>query len=109
MRLGDEAACTEAYQFFDPVVCAVVKRGHGRNQAELVNPDEAVNRIREAARMAISISDMAKPFTPILPMEIKLELYRSDYCDNVAKQQGIERLDARAVRKITSSCLDLFI
>lgn len=107
MVSGDEAACTEAYQFFNPVECAVVKRGLGRNQAVLVNPDEASQRIREAAQKAITLAGKAKPFTPILPMEIKLELYRSDYCDEIAKLPGVERLDARTVRKVAGCYLDL--
>jgi len=106
MVSGDWAACTEAFQFFDPIECAVVKRGLGRNRAELVNPDEAVERIREAARKAISLVGKAKPFTPILPMEIKLEFCRADYCDGAVKAAGVERLDARTIRKIADSYLD---
>ena len=108
MVSGDEAACFEAQQFFNPLEYAVVKRGLGRNRALLVNPDEAVERIREAARKAVALAGKGKPFKPILPMELKLELYRSDFCDEVANNPGVERLDARTVRKVSNSCLDLF-
>ncbi len=106
MVAGDEAACVEARQFFNPVECAVVKRGIGRNKAILVEPGEATSRIREAARKAILLVGKAKAFKPHLPMEVKLELTRADYCDALAENPGNERLDARTVRKFASSYLD---
>jgi D-amino peptidase len=108
MVSGDEAACTEAYQFFNHVECAAVKRGVGRNSAVLVDNNEAEERIRDAARRSIELIGKAKPFKPILPMEIILELYRSDYCDEIACKPGVERLDARTVRKVANSALELF-
>ena len=38
-------------------------------------------------------------------MEITLEYNRSDYCDAVAGRPGIERLDARTIRWVTSEPL----
>ena len=94
MVSGDEAACTEARQFFNPVETAAVKRGIGRNRAELVDVKEARNRIREAACRAIGLVGKAKPLIPSKPMEIFLEYNRSDYCDAAADRPGIERIDA---------------
>lgn len=108
MMSGDEAACVEARQFFHPIECVAVKRGIGRNKAELFDLDKAVSGIYEAAKRAISLVGKAKPFKPALPMEIILELYRSDYCDKIANNPGVERLDARTVRKIAASYLELF-
>jgi len=108
MVSGDEAACVEAREFFSPVETAAVKRGIGRNRAELVPPEEARARIREAARRAIQWVGKARPLIPSKPMEIRLELCRSDYCDALASKPGNERLDARAIRKVTSDPLDLF-
>ncbi len=108
MMSGDEAACVEARQFFHPLETAAVKRGIGRNRAELVDVEEARARIREAARRAVSLVGQAKPFAPLKPMEILLEYNRADYCDAVAGRPGVERLDARTVRKVTSDPLDLF-
>jgi D-amino peptidase len=108
MVSGDEAACVEARQFFSPVETAVVKRGVGRNRAELIAVEEARQRIREAARRAISLVGKARPFQPLKPMEIRLEYNRADYCDAAAGRPGVERLDARTVRKVTSDPLDLF-
>lgn len=107
MVSGDEAACIEARQFFHPLETATVKRGVGRNRAELVDPEEARERIREAARKAIAIVPQTRPFVPIKPMEIILEFVRADYCD-ACTSRDVERIDARTVRKVTSDCLKLF-
>jgi D-amino peptidase len=107
MVSGDEAACVEARQFFQPVETAIVKRGMGRNRAELVSLEEARNRIREAARKSIGIVKNARPFVPSKPMEIILEFTRADYCDGAASR-GAERIDARKVRKLSNSGLDIF-
>jgi D-amino peptidase len=108
MVSGDEAACVEARQFFHPVETAVVKRGIGRNRAELVDPEEARGRIREAARRAIALVGYARPLVPSKPMEIVLEYNRADYCDGAAGRPAVERLDARTVRKVTGDPLDIF-
>jgi D-amino peptidase len=108
MVSGDEAACVEARQFFAPLETATVKRGVGRNRAELVPVKEARERIRAAARQAMALAGKAKPFRPAMPAEVILELYRSDFADDVAGRPGVERLDARSVRKIAKDALDLF-
>jgi D-amino peptidase len=106
MVSGDEAACVEARQFFNPVECAVVKRGIGRRDAELVDHEEAVKRIYDAARKAITLVGKGRIFNPALPMEAKLEFFRSDFCDEIACKPGIERLDARTARKVCNNYLD---
>lgn len=106
MVSGDEAACAEARAFFSPLETAAVKRGVGRNKAELVPTDEARARIREAARKAVSLIGKAKPYKVTMPMEIVLQLYRSDFCEAKLKD-GVERIDARTIRKVTSDPLEL--
>ena len=105
MVSGDEAACAEARNFFNPVETAAVKRAVGRNRAELVEIKEARNRIREAARRAVGLVGKGRPLTPTKPMEIVLEFNRADFCDGVAGKPGIERLDARTIRWVTSDPL----
>ncbi|MDH7481622.1 MAG: M55 family metallopeptidase [Armatimonadota bacterium] len=106
MVSGDEAACKEARDFFDPIETAVVKRGIGRNKAELVPLDEARARIREAAKKAISLIGKAKPFIPEKPMTIVLKYNRSDYCDSAVERLSyVERIDARTIRWVTSDPL----
>jgi len=107
MVSGDQAACFEARQFFGHISCAVVKHGIGRNSAELVPEEEAVALIKNAAARAMELIGEIKPYMPLLPLDIKLELYRSDFCDEAAKKPGVERLDARTVRKVSSNYIDI--
>jgi len=107
MVSGDEAACAEARAFFSPIETAAVKQGVGRNRAIAYPADEAHALIREAARRAIDLVGKARPFSPIEPMEIKVEYMRSDYCDRIAELDGVERLDARTVRMIARDHTDI--
>jgi D-amino peptidase len=107
MVSGDEAAAAEAHAFFDPVETAVVKRGHGRNKAVLVPLDEARRRIRDAAERSLSLVGKAAPFKTTMPAEIILDLYRSDFADMHAAAEDVERIDARRVRKVAATPLDI--
>jgi len=107
MVSGDEAACAEARAFFNPIETAAVKQGVGRNRAIAYPPDEARARIREAARKAIGLVGQARPFRPLEPMEIKVEYMRSDYCDEIAQREGVERMDARTIRMIARDHMDI--
>lgn len=101
MVSGDEAACVEAKAFLGDIECAVVKYGVGRNNARLVDLDEALEKIKKAAKDSLKLVGKIKPYKPILPLEIKLELYRSDMCDELMKRcNDVERLNARTVRKL---------
>lgn len=107
MVSGDQAACFEAGQFFGHISCAVVKYGIGRNGAELLPNEEAVVLIQNAAAKAIELIGQIRPYRPLLPLDIKLELYRSDFCDEIAAKPGVERLDARTVRKVSTNYMDI--
>ena len=101
MVSGDEAACVEARAFLGDIECAVVKYGIGRNNARLVDLDEALEKIKVAACDSLKLVDKIKPYKPLLPLEIKLELNRSDMCDAIMERcKDVERLDARTVRKL---------
>ena len=108
MVSGDEAACAEAHDFFHPCKTAAVKRAVGRQRAEALPLEEARQRIWQAARDAVAVIPKARPFRPLMPMEIIVEFTRTDYADQAAQGQGVERLDARAVRKVTDCALELF-
>jgi D-amino peptidase len=108
MVSGDAAACEEAKTFLNPVECIAVKRGIGRNRAELLyGNDAALGAIRETAKRAMKLVGKAKPYEIKYPAEIKLELYRSDYCDEFCESHDVERLDARTVRKTVHNGLGL--
>ena len=102
MVSGDEAACREASEMIDGIVCAVVKKGIGRNRAECLPSEEALKRIREAACEGVKKAALIKPFTISLPAELKLELYRTDYCEEILEANpALTRLDARTLMKTT--------
>lgn len=107
MVSGDEAACVEARQFFGQIETAAAKRGIGRNKAELVEATEARNRIREAAQKAVALIGKAKPYKVSMPMEIVLEFNRTDFCESRLSREGVERIDARTIRKVTNDPLGL--
>ncbi len=68
---------------------------------------EARQRIREAAKRAVGLVGKGRPLKPNKPMEILLEYYRADYCDGIASKLGIDRLDARTIRWVTSDPLGI--
>ena len=108
MVSGDEAACAEAREFFGPIECVPVKQGVGRHYARPYDYDNNLENIKNAAKNAIGLVETCKPYKPVLPMEIILETTRSDYCDNIANNTGVDRIDARTVRKIAHTHLELF-
>ena len=109
MVSGDEAAVREATEFFGDIETACVKKGISRSVARLVPVDEAVERIRQAAKAAVEKSDKKPAFKPTLPMEIKIEFTRADYCDYFSTRSGNERINARTLRKISNSYQDYYL
>jgi len=108
---GDKAACEEAREFFGGIELVAVKEGLGRNKARCIAPEKAHQMIREAARRAVQrrLAGEFKPFMLEPPIEMRLELYRSDYADAMAARPGVERLDARTVRKVISSAKEIYL
>jgi D-amino peptidase len=107
MVSGDEAACAEARAFFSPVETAAVKQGVGRNKAIAYPVEESLARIREAARKSLALVGQAKPFRQILPIEVKVEYMKSNFCDEAAARPGAERLDARTIRIVIDDVRDI--
>ena len=109
MMSGDTAAVNEAAQFFGDVEAVAVKTGISRNRAKLILSDEeATEQIRQAAKRAVERSEKAKPFKPLLPIEVKIEFTRADYCDNIDFCPDIERLDARTARMVSPTYQNFF-
>lgn len=101
MVSGDEAACVEAKAFLGDISCAVVKYGIGRNKALSIDLDMALEKIKRASCEGLKKIRSIKPYKPLFPLEIVLELYRTDMCDSMVEQcSGVERIDARSIRKI---------
>jgi len=107
---GDRAACAEAQEFFGDIEVVAVKEGLGRNKARCLAPECAHQRIREAAARAVQRARSGE-FTPWVlqpPIEMRLELYRSDYADGFETNPSVERLDARTVRKVIQSAKEIY-
>jgi D-amino peptidase len=109
MLSGDRAACAEARQLCPHVETAEVKWARTRSQATCLAPAVAQGLIREAAKRAMGLVGKAKPWKIGLPMTIKIEFTRSDYADYTAARPGVERLDARTVRKVMDGQKDVLI
>ena len=100
MVSGDEAACVEAKQFFGDIECAVVKYGIGRSKARSVDLDEALLKIKSAAKNGMGLIGKIKPYKPLMPLEIIIEYNRADYLEYNVNRPDVERLDARTLRKM---------
>ena len=108
MVSGDQCGVNEAAQFFSGAETATVKTGLSRMRASLVPLGEAEDRIRQAAKRAVLKAERPLPFKPILPMEIKVDFTRADYCDDAVRNGRLERLDARTARRVSDSFLDFW-
>ncbi len=107
---GDEAACQEARTFFTGVEAVAVKNAVGRNQAVCYDRNECLEKIRDGVQRSLSLIGKIKPYQPLLPMEIRVEFNRADYCDTAVETKPyLERLDARTVRKITNSRREILL
>jgi len=104
---GDEAAANEAKELLGDVECAVVKWGVGRNVAKCLPRPQAYGNIRDAIARALASPSRFKPFMPDLPATIELTFYRSDMADDLARNAGNERVDARTIRRKINSLLDV--
>lgn len=104
MVSGDAATELEARALLGPVPCAVVKWGLGRNRARCLPPEVARQLIRTTAAAAVRAAGAGAftPFTPVLPATLQLTYYRSDQAD-AAVRPGVERIDARTVRRTVTS------
>ncbi len=107
MVTGDEAACREGESQFPGIVTVPVKRGLGRNAARCLAPEVAHNLIRRGAAEAVRRAAEFKPWRLEPPIELELTLYRSDYADALAGRPGVERLDARTVRRMVESAAEV--
>jgi D-amino peptidase len=104
---GDEAAVREAQALLGPVEGAVVKWGVGRNRARCLALPAAHQAIWDAVARGIGAIERMSPFQPNLPAVVELTLYRSDFADAYAAKPGVERVDARTVRRTVDSLLDI--
>jgi D-amino peptidase len=97
---GDRAACEEGRDFFGEIETVAVKEGIGRQHARCLHPEKAREQIRAASRRSLELVGTAKPYRVETPITIRLEYYRSDMADAVARRPGTRRVDARTVERV---------
>jgi D-amino peptidase len=97
---GDQAACEEARDFFGDIETVAVKEGIGRQHARCLHPEQARQEIRAAARRAVGLVGKVQPYRVETPLTLRLEYYRSDMADGVARRPGTRRIDARTVERV---------
>jgi D-aminopeptidase len=85
------------------VEVARVKWGTGRNKARCLALTKAHDIIREAAARAVGRAGRIRPLRVSLPATVELTVYRSDTADDLATRQGVERVNARTVRRVIHS------
>ena len=97
MVSGDYWAVEEAKALLGDVETVAVKKGLNLFTAQCMNPLEARELIRQAARSAVAGRERFKPYKVEAPAEIEIEFTRTDYAEK-AERHGAERLDGRLVR-----------
>lgn len=108
MVSSDAAGCEEAASAFPGIETAVVKWALCRSTARCLPLPQAHECIRRAAAEAVKRCRKLKPWKLDLPIELVYQLYRADYVDSLAAQRGVERIDARSVRRVVHSALDVW-
>ena len=97
---GDEAACAEARQFFDPLVAVATKRGLTRMRAECLPLDKAYRKVEQGACAATKLIGQVKPFVIPKPSTIRWEFCRCAPADDAEVVPGVRRVGPRAVEKV---------
>ena len=108
MVSGDEAACAEARNLFGEgrVSTAVVKWAVGRQWARCLHPKAARERIREAARTALTAIE-APPLRVDLPATVRLEYYRTDMADAYEDHPRVKRVGPREIEMTVERACDI--
>ncbi|HIQ05828.1 MAG TPA: peptidase M55, partial [Anaerolineae bacterium] len=96
---GDRAVCEEAQALLgDGLQTVVIKEGYGRNAARCLLPQEAQNRIRQAAERACATP--VHPFILDHPITLSLTFVNSAQADMAALIPGSRRLDGRRIEYV---------
>ncbi len=105
---GDAAACREAQAFLgEQCVTVAVKKGLGRQCAQLLSPEKTREMIREGAREAMSRWKLVQPFTIEFPAQARLEMLIEPAPDEWTWEQ-IEAAPHRAHEGVCPTALDIY-
>ena len=98
---GDEAVCRESKEILgDGLTTVAVKRGLTRYSARQIPPPRARDMIEEGAFRALQNLDAVKPYVPVAPVTITIEVDKVEKMDEFKGRHGVE-LD-HAAQKVYS-------
>jgi D-amino peptidase len=107
---GDQVTAAEAEQLSPAPHTVEVKRSVSRYAAESLHPEEARERIQQAAEQAISgLRDLTAPSFPG-DIELEITFLTADMAEMATWLQGVNlsRSDSRTVRFVHSKPLEIF-
>jgi D-amino peptidase len=87
---------------------AIVKESIGNFSADSLSPAAAQRMIRDEARNAIARADLAKAFVLEPPIEMEIELAKTEQADFVEMIPGFERSGPRSVRFVDNDIRTIF-
>ena len=100
MITGDQTVCGEAKALLGDLEVAVVKQASGRMSAECLPPDQAHEKICEAAARAVQKhlnKQSPQPFRLPPPIQIQIAFFSSDMADRASMLPSVERLNGREI------------
>lgn len=100
MITGDQTVCGEAKALLGDLEVAVVKQASGRMSAECLPPDQAHEKICEAAARAVQKhlnQQSPQPFRLPPPIQIRIAFFSSDMADRASMLPSVERLNGREI------------
>jgi D-amino peptidase len=98
-------ACAELHEFVPDAVTVEVKRALGQAAAEVLHPDEARERLRQAAGRAVRQRRRVRPLVLSKPVEVEVDLYGPYTVDLATLVPGFAR--AAGARTVTFTGQDM--
>jgi D-amino peptidase len=101
---GDDAACTELRDLVPSAVTVAVKQALGQAGAIALHPEEARERLRQAAAEAITRRALVSPVTITGPLDVEVDLHSPVTVDLAMLVPGVSR--AEGGRTVTFTAPD---
>ncbi len=109
MVVGDEALKKELGDFLDRIVYVSTKKGLSRYAAEFVSKKKLEKDIKEGVKRAISKSrDDLRIYRFEPPIELKVEVNRTEFADALEMIPNVERLNGRMLKFISDDYAVVF-
>ncbi|MGY0059072.1 M55 family metallopeptidase [Streptomyces sp. LZ34] len=103
---GDDIACAELRDLVPSAVTVAVKQALGQAAAVALHPEEAQERLRQAAAEAITRHELVSPLIIAGPLDIEVALSSPYMVDLATLVPGVSRAEAEDSRTITFTAAD---